>query len=70
MKIMNYTQSTPSTAWTIAHNFGGKVVADTTVTVNGVPNKIIPLRVTNVDDNTLLIEFSSPYTGSSRVVGS
>ncbi len=70
MKFLNHTQVTPSTAWTITHNFGQKVSADTWVDVGGVATKILPLKVTNVDDNTLLIEFSSARSGGARLVAS
>ena len=68
MKTFNYTQVTPAVAWTITHNFGKKVIADTWVDVNGVTTKILPKKVTNVDDNTLMIEFTTPRSGSARLI--
>lgn len=70
MKTLNYTQATPALAWTITHNFGRKVIADTWVNINGVMTKILPKKVTNVDDNTLMIEFTIARSGSARLISS
>lgn len=70
MKFLNYVQATPALTWTIVHNFGQKVIADTWVVVNGSQKKILPKRVTNVDDNTLMLEFSVARSGGARLVAS
>ena len=70
MKILNHIQVTPAVAWTITHNFGQKVIADTCVSVNGVVTKILPKKITHVDDNTLRIEFSIARSGSARLISS
>lgn len=70
MKFLNYVQSTPATSWTITHNFGQKVAADTWVTVAGHQTKILPKKITNVDNNTLLIEFATARAGGARLVAS
>jgi len=67
MKFLNYVQDTPSDTWTIVHNFGQKVVADTWVDNGGATEKILPRAVVVLDDNTLVIEFSEARTGSTRV---
>ena len=70
MKTLNYIQATPAVAWTITHNFGQKVIADTWVDVNGTLTKILPKKVTNVNDNTLMIEFTTARSGSARLISS
>lgn len=67
MKFLDYTQATPALVWTITHNFGQKPVADTWVDVGGVITKILPKKVTNIDDNTLEIEFSVARAGTTRL---
>ena len=68
MKTLNYTQVTPAVTWTITHSFGRKVVTDTWVNDNGALIKILPKKITNVDDNTLMIEFSFARSGSARLI--
>lgn len=70
MKFFNYIQATPAITWTITHNFGQKAVADTWVTVNGTATKILPKKITNVDNNTLMIEFSIARAGGARLAAS
>jgi hypothetical protein len=62
-----HKQTTPATLWTIPHNLGREVVSDANVYVDGVLTKIMPMRVQNVDNNTLELEFSQPFTGTVRV---
>jgi hypothetical protein len=68
--IFNFVQSTPALAWTVSHNLGCKPVSDVIVTNAGDQEKILPLSVKHIDDNTLLIEFSVPRSGRARLVGS
>jgi hypothetical protein len=53
--------------WTIVHNLGHRPTHDVCVMNDGVLEKIYPLRVTHVDDNTLMLEFSIPRTGFARL---
>jgi hypothetical protein len=64
-----FTQGTPSIAWTINHNMGVYPACDVFEVANGVTSKILPKAVTNVDLNTLLVEFTNPTAGSARLIG-
>jgi hypothetical protein len=67
--IYNFTQPTASLTWTVNHNMGCKPVSDVIVLNAGDQAKILPKSVKHIDDNTLLIEFSTPRSGSARLVG-
>ena len=68
MRIFDFTQSDTAAVWTIEHNLGGMPAIDVTVNVNGQVQKILPLKVEATDDNTLAVHFSSPQTGTARLV--
>jgi len=69
MNTFNFTQSTPAATWTIVHNLGTKPVHDAHITYGGVVTKIIPAGVEHVDDNTLVLTFSSAQSGTARLAG-
>jgi hypothetical protein len=68
MRTFDFTQSDPAAVWTITHNLGGMPALDVTVDVNGQVQKILPLRVEATDNDTLTVHFSSPQTGTARLV--
>jgi hypothetical protein len=63
IKFFAYTQSTPSTTWTIFHGFGAKPMVDTNVIDSGSVQKAFPISVTHVDDDNVTIVWSQPRTG-------
>jgi hypothetical protein len=65
--VFHHTQATEAMTWTINHNLGHHPTHDVSVLTGGVLEKIYPLRVTHVDDNTLMLEFSIPRSGFARL---
>jgi hypothetical protein len=70
--VRTFTQSTPATTWTLAHNLGGNggggiPAVDVLVTIDGVVTKIIPKAVTIVDNNTVTVEFTTAQAGTAIV---
>ncbi len=72
LKLQSYgythPQESASDVWTINHNLGREVIVDVVVDFQGNKEKIIPKRIIVVNDNTLRVTFSRPFTGSARVV--
>ena len=69
LPIYHHVQTVAQSTWTINHNLGTKPTHDINVFDQGTQQKIYPRKVHHVNDNTLLIEFSSPRTGSARLTG-
>lgn len=65
----NYRQEfTNSSVWTVNHNLNTTTpVVDAWVTINGVSEKILALDYRIVNANTILVVFSSNYTGAVRI---
>jgi hypothetical protein len=59
-----HTQSSPAATWTITHNLDGVPTSD--VVVGGL--KVIPAGVQHLDNNTLVITFTSAQQGTARLV--
>lgn len=69
--LSGYTheQSTPSTTWTVAHNFGTVApVVDCYVVVNGQSLKILPNNVRAVNANVVEITWTTARTGFARIM--
>ena len=64
----NFEQLTPATTWVIEHNLGRAVAVDCFIPVDGKHEKILPRSISLVDDNTVHVNFSSPYKGKARLV--
>lgn len=62
-----FFQDTPSTTWTIAHNFGRVPVCEVVLTYQGTTQKILPFDVEQTDDNTVVIKFSTAQIGTVRL---
>jgi len=59
-----------SATWTIVHDFGTKPLVDINVDLGGgVIDKAFPLAVYHTDDNTVVIQWSSPRTGYVTFLG-
>jgi len=67
-KILRFTQSVASSEWTVAHNFGTKPACDVAVFHNNAMQKIFPSNVVHQNDNTVVITFSSPRTGTVTLI--
>jgi hypothetical protein len=63
LKIWSFEQVTPADVWTITHGMDDMPVADISVNVNGVYMKAFPKSQTYPDNNTIVIEWTSPQTG-------
>lgn len=59
-----YTQSTPSNEWTIIHNLGFLPI----VGVYDSYGTEIKGTVTSIDANTVIVRFSSPTSGTARLI--
>lgn len=64
----NHEQTVASAEWTINHKLGFKPVPSVNVDYDGVRQAILPADIQHVDDNTIKIFFSQPFTGSARFV--
>lgn len=62
-----HEQDTPSDTWTVNHNLSRSVIHDVAIDYDGQLEKVLPLGVTHPDNNTLVIQFSQPFTGTVRV---
>jgi len=60
-----HSQNSPSPAWTVNHNFSRYPAAVSVLSIGGVE---VEASVINISVNQLLVEFSSPQTGSVRVL--
>jgi hypothetical protein len=64
-----FDQTTPSTTWNIVHNLNLQApIVDCWVLDMGVMTKIIPYSVQRVDENTVLVTFTSPRSGRALVL--
>lgn len=64
LKNFVHTQSVPSTAWAIYHAFREQPSVDIAVNYQGGLEKAFPLAVTHVDEDNILITWSSEQTGA------
>lgn len=62
----NFEQVTPSDTWTVNHNLNNRHPLVQIYDSNHV--MFIPLSISSSDNNTVVITFSSAYTGYARVV--
>jgi len=53
-KAFNFTQATPSAAWSINHELNCKPVIDVFANLNGSIQKVFPLEIIYVDDNNVV----------------
>lgn len=64
-----HEQQVASSTWTVNHDLGCKPVVEVLVDVDGVRQKIFPLKVKHTSDTVMQITFVSPRTGVARLVG-
>ena len=63
IKTYTHTHTSESTTWTVYHFFGSKPIVETIINNNGILTKAIPASVEHVDNDTLIISWTSPRTG-------
>jgi hypothetical protein len=63
-----HTQDAAAQTWFVNHNLGVFPIVDVLVDVGGVLTKIIPMDIVLVNENSIRIEFSKPYSGAARMV--
>lgn len=63
-----HVQDTPSDLWQLTHNLGMHPIIEVYTLDGGDLLKLIPRRITYVDDNNAELEFSFPITGFATVV--
>lgn len=68
MRSYKHLQTTPATVWTVSHNFGVNPVSDVFINNDGALEKILPLSVVVIDQNTLQVNFTNSQTGEVRTV--
>lgn len=68
LNTFQHVQDTPSDKWNVTHNLGVFPIVDVLVELDGVLTKIIPMEIILVDENSIRIEFSKPFSGSARMV--
>lgn len=65
----NHIQTTSSLTWSVPHNLNSPaIIIDVFVDELGNLEKIIPDIVEHVDNNNVLITFTSSRTGNARIV--
>jgi len=70
MKPFIHTQTAPALEWQVAHNLNCYPVSDIMIDgENGLIEKTLPQSLEYVDENNILITFSSAQTGMARLVG-
>jgi hypothetical protein len=68
--VYTHTQNSLATIWQINHNLNVKYVnIDVVVFLNNQYQTILPKNITCPDNNTTVVEFSSPMSGSARLGG-
>lgn len=64
-----HVQTVPSLAWTITHNLACAPVCDVIETIGGVVRKTLPDSVRYLDENSILVEFTTATAGQARLIG-
>ena len=67
-RSFSHVQLVASDVWTINHNLGFLPVVSTVVTEAGATQEILPLSVEFPSALQVIIRFTTPRTGSARVV--
>lgn len=67
IKFIQHSQSTPSTVWTIVHNFGALPVVEILAYDGTVLKKAYPATLEHVDENTVQITWSQARAGFAMI---
>lgn len=65
ISVFSFTQSSPSTTWTIAHNLGHYPVA---ITVKLLSGEVVEPDRADIDINNLTLSFSIPAAGLAELI--
>ena len=66
--VYTHDQLVGSSTWTVTHNLDNLLVTlDVVIDFSG-RQKVLPLNTKVIDSNTVEVEFSTPHTGSARVI--
>lgn len=68
MNSYDHEQTVASAIWTVNHKLGFKPIPSVNVDYGGVRQAILPAEIQHVDENTVKIFFTQPFTGSARFV--
>lgn len=62
-----HEQTSASNQWTILHGLAGKPSVAVQIMYEGQLQAVIPNSVTYPDNNTVVIGFTTPYSGTARL---
>jgi len=62
-----HTQPTASNQWTVVHGLGCQPSVAVQVLYEGKMQTMIPNSINYTDDNTVVIGFSTAYSGTARL---
>ncbi len=62
-----FPQTVPAATWTISHGYGRNPSVSVKVIYNGVLTEILPKSITFPDTATVVIEFSTAFSGEARL---
>lgn len=63
-----FAQLSPSAEWTINHLLNRYPMIETYVDYDGMVQKIIPAEVVYVNENTCVLQFTTPLSGFAIVI--
>ena len=70
--MYTHTQTAPATVWTIVHNLGGNgssvPIVDVIVPYGNAMQKVLPLSIVPVDENTVEVTFTTARVGKAVIV--
>lgn len=70
--MYTHTQTEPATVWTITHNLGGNgssvPIVDVLVPYGDALQKVLPLSIIPIDENTVEVSFSIARVGKAVIV--
>lgn len=69
VRTYTHTQTTAATSWNVNHNLNTHPVVDVLYDDAGVLTKMLPLSITYVDANNIVIAFSVARAGVARLAG-
>jgi hypothetical protein len=67
IRFFEFTQSTPSTVWTIYHAFGVYPIIDINVNTAGVIAKAFPMSIEHQDVNTSIVSWTTARSGTATL---
>lgn len=62
-----HTQDSPSNQWTIVHGLNCKPSVAVQILYNAQMQTALPNSVTYPDNNTVVVGFTAPYSGTARL---